>query len=132
MTDKNTRMAVHAGPAEAPISDEMFMPLADIYETQDGATYVVVELPGARQDQVDIKVDKGVLTIQAQADLPDVGPNFTATYSGFVGGSYFRAFALSDEIDRDRIEANFSDGLLTLKLPRAAAAQTRKIEIKSE
>lgn len=125
-------MKVQSGPVEAPMSDEAFAPLADIYEMADGTTMVEVELPGAGPDDVDIKVDRGVLTIQARTSNAVVGADFTKSYSGFVGGQYFRAFALSDELDRDNIDASLADGLLTVRLPKAAAAMSRKIEIKTE
>ncbi len=46
-------------------------------------------------------------------------------------GDYERAFSLSEEIDRDRIEASHKDGVLTLKMPKAEAAKTRKIKVRS-
>lgn len=132
MTSTGTKMHVRTGPAEAPYSSsEAFTPLADIYETQDGTTILAVELPGVNPESVEIKVDKGVLTIKADAALPDVGEGYAETYVGFTSGQFFRAFALSDEVDRDKIDASLADGLLTLTLPKAAAARTRKIEIRS-
>jgi len=125
-------MRVQSGPADAPMSDEAFAPLADIYEMADGTTILEVELPGAGPDDVDIKVDKGVLTIQASTTKADLGAEYTKSYSAFEGGQYFRAFALSDEIDRDHVDASLSDGLLTLRLPKAVAARSRKIEIRTE
>ena len=65
----------------------------------------------------------------ADGRRPDGGDEFMATYIGFAGGQYFRAFALSDEVDRDRIAASLADGILTVRLPRAAAAETRRIPI---
>jgi HSP20 family protein len=110
--------------------EEAFSPLVDIYETEDGTTVLLAELPGATPETLDMRVDKGVLTVSAEAPLPEVGEEYTPTYTGFVGGHFFRAFALSDEVDREKIEASLEDGLLTVKLPRAAAARTRKIQIK--
>ena len=63
--------------------------------------------------------------------LPPVGEAFSQTYGDFSGGLFFRAFALSDEIDRDKIDASFADGLVTIRLPKATSAQTRKIEIRT-
>ncbi|MCD6304416.1 MAG: Hsp20/alpha crystallin family protein [Planctomycetes bacterium] len=109
---------------------EALVPLVDIYERPDGEMVLLAELPGADAESLDIRVDKGVLTIHADGELEELGEQYARTYVGFVGGRYFRAFALSDEIDRDRIEAALEDGLLTIRLPKAAAARTRKIEIK--
>ena len=127
--DSQEKSHVHASrPRER--RDEAFSPLVDIYETEDGTTVLLAELPGATSETLDIRVDKGVLTVSAEAPLPEVGEEYTPTYTGFVGGDFFRAFALSDEVDREKIEASLEDGLLTLKLPKATAAKTRKIPIK--
>jgi len=131
MAEKKGKMKVHAGPAARPKGEGAFSPLVDIYETADGTIVLVAEVPGARPETVDVRVDKGVLTISAEAPVLQNEGRYTPTYIGFAGGEYFRAFALSDEVDRDRIEASLADGLLTVRLPRAAAAKTRKIEIKA-
>ena len=121
---------VQTGRVAPEPGENAFAPLVDVYETEDGTTILLAELPGAVCESLDIRVDKGVLTIRAEAALPEPGEQYAPTYTGFVGGEYFRAFALSDEIDRDSIEASLDNGLLTLKLPKAAATTTRKIEIK--
>ena len=132
MVDRTQPMKVHAGRLERSLSgqDEL-MPLVDIYEIEEGTTILRAEVPGATQQSIDIRVEKGVLSIAAQADLGEFAEEYTRTYTGFVGGRYFRVFALSDEVDREKIEAALADGVLTLRLPRAAAAKTRKIEIKT-
>jgi len=128
---QNKNVKVHAEPARPRAADEeSLVPLVDIYELADGTTVLEAEVPGAAPESVDVRVDKGVLTIAAEGKLPDAGEDYAETYVGFAGGRYFRAFALSDEIDREHIEAGLADGVLTLRLPRAAAAKTRKIEIK--
>ncbi len=127
--DSQDRSHVQASRARER-GEEAFSPLVDIYETEDGTTVLLAELPGATPETLDMRVDKGVLTVSAEAPLPEVGEEYTPTYTGFVGGHFFRAFALSDEVDREKVEASLEDGLLTVKLPRAAAARTRKIQIK--
>lgn len=131
MSQSKDKMTVRTGTVAAPAEETTFTPFVDIYETEDGTTVLTAELPGASPESVDIRVDKGVLTIKADGQLPDVGDEYARTYTGFVGGEFFRAFALSDEMDRDGIEAALTDGVLTLRLPRAAAAKTRKIELKT-
>jgi HSP20 family molecular chaperone IbpA len=115
-----------------PRGQNVYSPLVDIYELEDGTTVVEAEVPGATKESLDIRVDKGVLVIAAEAKVAAWGEDYARTYVSFEGGKYYRAFALSDEIDRDRIEASMADGMLTLRLPKAAAAQTRKIEVKTK
>ncbi len=128
---KDEKISVKAEPAHRREPEEpTYTPLVDIYETADGTTVLEAEVPGASPGSVDLRVEKGVLTIYADGRMSPPGEEFTETYRGFVGGQYHRAFALSDEIDREAIESSLSDGVLTVRLPRAAAAKTRRIEIK--
>ena len=132
MTQGKQNVNVSVTPAPPTPSEEAFVPLVDIYEAENGTIMLLAELPGVAPGKVDLRVDKGVLTIWADGKAEDLGPQYARTYTSFTTGEYFRAFALSDEVDRDQIEASLTDGLLTVKLPRGAAATTRKIEIKSE
>lgn len=129
MAENKKKLEVNVDPARVQPDEDAFTPLVDIYEEANGATVLVAEVPGAPSDSVDIRVDKGVLTIAADGRRSPMDEGYTKTYTGFMGGQYFRAFALSDEVDRDNIQASLTDGLLTVRLPRAAAAQTQKIEI---
>ena len=129
-TEKSNVQVRSAAPLEP--NEETFSPLVDIYEDEEGTTVLMAEVPGATVEKVDVRVDKGVLTLYADGRLPEMGPDYGRTYRGFTGGQYFRAFALGDGVDRDRIGASLSDGVLTLTMPRAAAARTRKIEISTD
>jgi len=129
MADTRKKVEVSVDPARMEPGEDAFTPLVDIYEEKDGTTVLVAEVPGAKSESVDVRVDKGVLTITADGRREPMGDEYARTYTGFMGGQFFRAFALSDEVDRDSIQASLSEGLLTVRLPRAAAAQTRKIEI---
>ena len=129
MAKEEGKATVQVGRAPERSEEDAFSPLVDVYEAQDGTTMLLAEVPGASADTLDIRVDKGVLTIGAEAALPEVSDEYARTYTGFVSGTYFRAFALSDEIDREKIEASLHNGLLTVRLPKAETARTRKIEI---
>ncbi len=120
---------VEAARSNRELSEETFAPLSDIYETDD-ALVLVAEVPGSAREDITVRVDKGVLTVEGDAkfDVPD--EDYARTYVSFCPGQYFRAFAISDEIDREKITASVADGLLTVRLPKAPEAQSRKIEIK--
>lgn len=126
-TDKPVK--VEAARPERELSAETFAPLSDSYETDDELV-LVAEMPGSAREDVSVRVDKGVLTIEGEAKFDVPGENYARTYVSFCPGQYFRAFALSDEIDREKITASVAAGLLTVHLPKAEAAQSRKIEIK--
>jgi HSP20 family protein len=107
----------------------VFMPPADIYETGD-ALIVDCEMPGVASDGVDITLERRVLTIRARAANQEHA-GYQRVYAEYTDGDYERVFTLSEDIDRDRIEATAKDGVLHLVLPKAAPAKARKIELKS-
>jgi HSP20 family protein len=126
---------VEQGTPQAAGADERqpyrptFIPPADIYETGD-ALVVDCELPGVAPDAVDLTLERRVLTIRARsAEHEHAG--YQRVYTEYQPGDYERVFTLSEDIDRDRIEATVKDGVLHLVLPKAAAAKTRKIELKA-
>ena len=130
MADEKKQIKTTVHPAEKEHDENTFCPLVDIYEQSDGTTIMLAEMPGALPDSVDIQVDKGVLTIAARCAEQKFPKSYARVFTSFETGEYFRAFALSDEVDRDKIKAKLEDGLLKLTLPKAVAVQKRKIEIK--
>ena len=108
---------------------QVYTPRVDILEKQDGLE-LLVELPGADEGSVNVTLEKNVLKIEAQVDAPDYGACKPAHIEYGVG-DFSRSFTLSEEIDRDGIQASMKDGLLHLSLPKAEPAKTRKIAIQS-
>ena len=104
----------------------LFSPPADIYETND-TVVVVGDMPGVTPSTVDITLEKNVVTIRGtvHAHAP---PGYTLSYAEYEASDYQSAFALSDEIDRDRISAKMTNGVLTLTLPKAKPSK-KKISI---
>lgn len=136
MAKKDSSMEVQK--QEAAPTEEMertrsrrrFVPRSDIYET-DGEIVLVADVPGASDKTVDITLEKNILTVNAFIE-PVGSSGYTLAYAEYDEGDYARSFQLSDEIDRDKIEATVSNGVLVLRLPKAPAAQTRKISVKEK
>jgi HSP20 family protein len=121
--------ARQAAGNEAASERPVFVPPADIYETDD-SIIVLCEMPGVASDAVDITLERRVLTIRGHgADQQHAG--YQRVYTEYAGGDYERVFTLSEDIDRDRIEASAADGVLHLVLPKAAPAKARRIPLKS-
>jgi len=119
---------VKQGGTERTDSGPVRTPVVDIYETESGLT-VVAEMPGVEPDAVAVEVEKGVLTISGQVKPPQPD-GYNPLYEGInPSGNFFRAFALSDEIDRDATTATLKDGVLTVVLPKAPEARSRKIKV---
>jgi HSP20 family protein len=117
------------GAVERRAPRAVFVPPADIYETR-AALVVMCELPGVASDDVDITLERRVLTIRGRC-ANQQHSNYQQVYSEYSDGDYERVFTLSEDIERDRIEASATDGVLYLVLPKAAPARTRKIELKT-
>jgi len=118
-----------ADEMERTRSRRSFVPRADIYETQK-EIIVLADIPGANEKTVDITLEKNVLSITAYVE-PAIPSGFDIAYAEYEEGDYQRSFRLSDEIDRDKIEAVVSDGVLRLRLPKAQEARSKKIAVKT-
>lgn len=108
---------------------KVYMPAVDILEGKDGTT-VIADMPGVDDSTVDVTIEKNILEIYGKVE-PDIPQDMRLAGSEYGIGDYHRRFTLSDEIDRDRIQATVKNGVLRLILPKAEKAKTRKIEVKA-
>jgi len=111
-------------------SRRSFVPRADIYETENDIL-ILTDVPGANENTVDLTLEKNVLSITAYVE-PAIPSGFEVAYAEYEEGDYQRNFRISDEIDRDKIEAVVTDGVLRLRLPKSLEAKTKKITVKSK
>ena len=107
-----------------------FQPRVDIFEDKE-AILVQAELPGTKSSEINIQVENNVLTLSGERKLERDDP--TSNYHRIERsyGTFTRSFMLPNTVDSTNIEADLTDGVLTLKLPRRAEAQPRKIQVKS-
>ena len=90
--------------------------------------WVHLDLPGVAKDSIDISVERSVLTVTAQRDWQrEEGDQ--SYLSERSRGTYRRQVHLGESLQVDAIEADFADGVLTLRIPIAERAKPRKIEI---
>jgi HSP20 family protein len=106
-----------------------FLPRADIYEVEDQIV-IVADVPGANEDSIEVTLEKNILTLNAYVE-PAFPEGHSLAFAEYEIGDYQRSFKLSNEIDREKIQATVKDGVLRLYLPKAGAAQTRKISVKA-
>lgn len=123
---KNEAIAAEEG--ERTRERRVFIPRADVYESKD-AVLVVANVPGADEKSVEISLEKNVLTIRAFPAFEEPAEK-SLTYQEYAIGDYERSFVIPNEIDREKIEARVKNGMLRLRLPKAAEAQARKITVK--
>lgn len=102
-------------------------PAVNMWE-KDDALQVELEVPGLKSDQVEISVVGDELSVQI--DRPDLKQQ-GATYHRRERpvGSFTRVLRLPLEVDAERVEAELSDGVLTITLPKAESAKPRKIRV---
>lgn len=103
------------------------LPAVDVFEDAHGIT-LLADMPGVPRDQLELKVEDDALLIEGgvQARTPD---GLEAIYAEVRVPRYRRSFTLSRELDTTRIEANLKDGVLTLRIPKQAHAQPRRIAV---
>jgi HSP20 family protein len=117
-----------APPQERTEAGKFYSPYTDIYETND-AVIVAMEVSGVDKSAIDIRLEKSILTVTGNID-PKRYEDLTPIYSEYNVGNFIRSFTLSTKIDSDAISANVEDGVLTVRLPKAKEALSRRIEIR--
>jgi HSP20 family protein len=127
--DISTKTEAKSAGAERTRDSRTYIPSVDIYETSDNL-YLLADMPGTDESKVSITLDKDILTIEAGVD-ESIYSQRKATYAEYGIGDYYRQFTLSDEINREKIEASMKDGVLKVVLPKAEPVKTRKIAIQA-
>jgi HSP20 family molecular chaperone IbpA len=105
--------------------DRQFQPATDIIETAD-AVVLKLDMPGVSRENVDLTVDKDMLTIVGKAQPEESGE---AVYRETYVGDYRRQFTLTTDVDSARIAATMTHGVLTVRIPKAEQMKPRRIQI---
>jgi HSP20 family protein len=130
MTDKNLKTPDFQNGDTAPRSpDGVYTPALDIHESAEGLV-LEADLPGVPQDKLDVRVEDNVLHIYGKVVWP-IPEDARLAYEEIRHGDFYRSFILSDEVDAEKIVADFHNGVLRLTLPKAAKARPRKIEVRT-
>ncbi len=108
-------------------SGRHFTPYTDIYEVDD-AIVVTMDIPGVDKSNVEIMLEKNVLTVTGDVNL-SMYEGLDPVYTEYNVGNYARSFSISSEIDRDAIAAKVVDGVLELRLPKVKRAAARRISV---
>ena len=97
----------------------------------DKAYTVKADIPGVRKEDINVRVEGNLVQIDAQAksqkETKAEGDKVLRSERYF--GSVSRSFSLAHDVDSSRVEARYADGVLTLQLPKATAADSRRISI---
>jgi HSP20 family protein len=108
--------------------DNRMLPPVDVIEDTSGIT-LYADLPGVPKDKLNIRVEADVLTIEGEVSLP-IAANVEASHAEVNLSRYQRAFTLGQELDCEKVAAEFKNGVLKLHIPKAEHAKPRKVEVR--
>jgi HSP20 family protein len=132
MQNAMDRMFDDAWRGEWPVSGRwagLDSPALDIHEN-DKAYTVVAPLPGINADQINVRLQNGVLTISGEIESPKVEDDSKVVVQERYYGKFSRSVTLPQSVDSDKVEATYENGVLTLNLPKVPEAQPKQIAIK--
>jgi HSP20 family protein len=104
-------------------------PRVDIAET-DKEFSIKAEIPDVKKEDVKVSVDNGVLTIKGERKQEKEEKNKKFHRVERFYGSFTRSFTIPDNVDENKIEASFKDGMLNLTIPKTAETKPKAIDVK--
>lgn len=108
------------------------MPISlDMYE-KNGSLIIETDLPGLKAEDIQINVSGNSLTIRGEFKSEDEDERGNVYYLERQVGKFQRTVTLPENIDTDRVEAFFDDGVLKLSLPKSGMTHPKKISVKSK
>lgn len=113
------------------LENDLHMPSTDIHETRD-AYEVTAELPGIRKEDIQVTLQEGVLSIEAESKSESEEKKEGAVIRRERRyGKFLRRFAIGPDVQEDKVQARFEDGLLKLVIPKVVQknGEKRSIEI---
>ena len=104
-------------------------PSVDIAETAE-EFQIKAELPDVKKEDVKVSVDHGILRIEGERkqEKEEKGKKFHRVERSY--GSFMRSFTLPDSVDESRVQAEFKEGMLQIRLPKAPKAKPKSVDIK--
>lgn len=123
--EKRTSAAVER--AERTTERPCFQPYVDIHETPE-ALVVRADMPGSSAGDIDIQFENGMLSIHGRV-APRQPAGTTYLLEEYAVGDFHRTFEVGESVDSGSIAAEYAHGVLTLRLPKAAASRPRRISV---
>jgi HSP20 family protein len=123
------RIGTGDSDSEDEYENAVWMPLTDIKEDKDNY-FVMLDLPGVAKNDVKVSYADGQLSISGERKQEKENKDSKYHRVERVYGRYYRSFTLPQQVKEDKIEAEFKDGQLTVKVPKAEEAKPKELEIK--
>lgn len=118
-----------AHPAEQTRPGLYFTPSVDIFETDKEIT-LLADMPGVKAEDLVIDLRDNTLTLEGGI-APASDQKEEPVYEEYATGRFYRQFSLSEVIDQSKIDAQLTDGVLRLLLPKIEKATPRKISVRA-
>ena|SRR5712692_5363570 len=125
------RQLLQGDPNQPQYSPAMLKPPVDVYETPDEVV-VVVEVPGVRDQELDLDLEAGRLTIRGEKRNQHCPDARTYSQMEIACGPFSRTVDLPTEIDPDRTTVRYDDGYVEIHLPRMQRRVERRVRIRVE
>lgn len=113
---------------EAARPEASLLPPVNVVEDASGIT-LYADLPGVPKDKLNLQVEAETLTIEGELSFA-MPEGMESLHAEVSLPRYRRVFTLSKELDTEKVAAEFVNGVLTLRIPKAEHAQPRRIEIR--
>ena len=121
-------MKMNESKQVATSAEAAMLPPVDVIEDSGGIT-LYADLPGVPKEKLSLQVEADTLTIEGEVAL-EMPQGMEATHAEVSLPRYRRVFTLSRELDTQKVNAEFNQGLLKLRIPKAEHAKPRRIEVK--
>jgi len=120
--------AVFGRSTGVAVTDRVWAPAIDMYETKDDL-YVLCEVPGVREKEVQVSITNDVLTIKGERNQQQEGKDDSHYRLERWFGRFERSVPLPMPVQSDKVKATYRDGVLEIKLPKAEAVKPKEIKI---
>ena len=117
-----------AKTSESGQTEAAQLPAVDVIEDASGIT-LYADLPGVSKDKLSLHLEADTLTIEGKIGL-EMPASMEATHAEVSLPRYRRVFTLSKELDAQKVNAEFSQGVLKLHIPKAEHAKPRRVEVR--
>jgi HSP20 family protein len=127
-TQKTDSSATRNPPAATRRAEPAMLPPVDVLEDANGIV-LWADMPGVPKDQVRVSVESDTLTLEGDVQMA-MPAGLDASHIELQMPRWRRTFTLSKELDTSKVQAECRDGVLQVRIPKAAHAQPRRIEVK--
>jgi HSP20 family protein len=103
-------------------------PNVDFFE-KDGSYHLTAEVPGMSKDDISVSIHDGLVTVSGKKESTKEEKESNYYMKETQYGSFSRSFRLPGEVEEEKVDATYKDGVLTVVMPKKGGAETKKIKV---